>query len=188
MPSAISPASRSLGTAMAAVRALPPNWRQIDRQDHVPLDAHAGPPGGRPPARSDAAGRSRPTGHRGQSPRPGQWRRSSPNRAPRKAGSPRRFVRCVDVDSLDDGHHCRPVPFSSNVLSCHNYRLEEKERASQVTDHFRDMLETFDNQFPDRDYTIEIVCPEFTSVCPKTGQPDFGTLTFTTCRPRSAWS
>ena len=28
-------------------------------------------------------------------------------------------------------------------------------------------------------YTIEIVCPEFTSVCPKTGQPDFGTLTFT---------
>ena len=40
------------------------------------------------------------------------------------------------------------------------------------------MLETFDNQFPERDYTIEIVCPEFTSVCPKTGQPDFGTLTF----------
>jgi len=42
---------------------------------------------------------------------------------------------------------------------------------------FRAVLETFENQFPDRDYTIEIVCPEFTSVCPKTGQPDFGTLT-----------
>ncbi|MBN2476028.1 MAG: NADPH-dependent 7-cyano-7-deazaguanine reductase QueF [Pirellulales bacterium] len=42
----------------------------------------------------------------------------------------------------------------------------------------RDVLETFDNQYPGRDYTIEIVCPEFTSVCPKTGQPDFGTLTF----------
>jgi len=39
-------------------------------------------------------------------------------------------------------------------------------------------LEVFDNQFPMRNYTIEIVCPEFTSVCPKTGQPDFGTLTF----------
>jgi len=39
-------------------------------------------------------------------------------------------------------------------------------------------LETFDNPNPQRDYTIEIVCPEFTSVCPKTGQPDFGTLTF----------
>src|SRR6478735_2549486 len=44
---------------------------------------------------------------------------------------------------------------------------------------FRAMLETFENQFPSREYTIEIVCPEFTSVCPKTGQPDFGTLTFT---------
>lgn len=38
-------------------------------------------------------------------------------------------------------------------------------------------LETFPNQFPDRDYEIEIVCPEFTAVCPKTGQPDFGTIT-----------
>jgi 7-cyano-7-deazaguanine reductase len=42
-----------------------------------------------------------------------------------------------------------------------------------------DQLETFANQYPGRDYTIEIVCPEFTSVCPKTGQPDFGTITFT---------
>ena len=41
-----------------------------------------------------------------------------------------------------------------------------------------DQLETFANQFPGRDYTIEIVCPEFTSLCPKTGQPDFGTITF----------
>ncbi len=38
------------------------------------------------------------------------------------------------------------------------------------------ILETFDNPFPERDYQIEIDCPEFTSVCPKTGQPDFGTL------------
>ena len=40
-------------------------------------------------------------------------------------------------------------------------------------------LETFPNQHPRRDYTIEIVCPEFTSLCPKTGQPDFGTITYT---------
>jgi 7-cyano-7-deazaguanine reductase len=44
---------------------------------------------------------------------------------------------------------------------------------------FRNKLETFENQHPGRDYVIEIVCPEFTSVCPRTGQPDFGTLTFT---------
>jgi 7-cyano-7-deazaguanine reductase len=48
-----------------------------------------------------------------------------------------------------------------------------------VPDNFRDDLETFDNQYPGRDYTIQIVAPEFTSVCPKTGQPDFGTLTIT---------
>jgi 7-cyano-7-deazaguanine reductase len=48
-----------------------------------------------------------------------------------------------------------------------------------TADNSRALLETFDNQFPGRDYVIEIVCPEFTSVCPKTGQPDFGTLTFT---------
>ena len=41
-----------------------------------------------------------------------------------------------------------------------------------------DQLETFPNSSPGRDYIIEIDCPEFTSVCPKTGQPDFGTITF----------
>lgn len=44
---------------------------------------------------------------------------------------------------------------------------------------FQNLLETFENQFPDRDYRIEIAYPEFTSVCPKTGQPDFGTMTIT---------
>ena len=42
---------------------------------------------------------------------------------------------------------------------------------------FRSKIETFENQFADRDYRIEIVAPEFTSVCPKTSQPDYGTLT-----------
>ena len=37
-------------------------------------------------------------------------------------------------------------------------------------------LETFDNPHPGRDYEILHVAPEFTSVCPKTGQPDFGTM------------
>jgi 7-cyano-7-deazaguanine reductase len=41
-----------------------------------------------------------------------------------------------------------------------------------------EQLETFANQYPGRDYTIEIVCPEFTSMCPITDQPDFGTITF----------
>jgi len=37
-------------------------------------------------------------------------------------------------------------------------------------------LEMFDNPRPGRDYTITISVPEFTSVCPKTGQPDFGEI------------
>lgn len=40
----------------------------------------------------------------------------------------------------------------------------------------RDCLEYFDNPTPDRDYTIRIRIPEFTCLCPKTGQPDFATL------------
>ncbi len=38
------------------------------------------------------------------------------------------------------------------------------------------ILETFENAYPGRDYVIEHTAPEFTSVCPKTGQPDFATI------------
>ena len=41
----------------------------------------------------------------------------------------------------------------------------------------RKLLETFKNEFPERDYTIVHTAPEFTSLCPKTGQPDFATIT-----------
>jgi 7-cyano-7-deazaguanine reductase len=37
-------------------------------------------------------------------------------------------------------------------------------------------LETFPNPHPRRDYEIVHTCPEFTALCPKTGQPDFGTI------------
>jgi len=39
------------------------------------------------------------------------------------------------------------------------------------------VLETFTNAFPNRDYVIEFDCPEFTSLCPVTNQPDFGHIT-----------
>jgi 7-cyano-7-deazaguanine reductase len=41
------------------------------------------------------------------------------------------------------------------------------------------LVETFPNRNPERDYEIKIVAPEFTAVCPRTGQPDFATLTLT---------
>lgn len=40
-------------------------------------------------------------------------------------------------------------------------------------------LETFANLYENRDYTIEFDCPEFTSLCPITGQPDFARITIT---------
>lgn len=39
------------------------------------------------------------------------------------------------------------------------------------------LLETFENKYPKRDYTVTHIAPEFTSLCPKTGQPDFATIT-----------
>jgi len=38
------------------------------------------------------------------------------------------------------------------------------------------LLETFENPYPDRDYDIFIEAQEFTSLCPRTGHPDFGTI------------
>ncbi|MDB6046763.1 MAG: hypothetical protein JWM63_5314 [Gammaproteobacteria bacterium] len=45
-----------------------------------------------------------------------------------------------------------------------------------MTSHPSTDLETFPNPAPDRDYTIRMQVPEFTCLCPKTGQPDFATL------------
>jgi len=48
-----------------------------------------------------------------------------------------------------------------------NYEYDEPSKA---------ILETFDNRRPERDYNIEFIFNEFTSLCPKTGQPDFATI------------
>lgn len=39
-----------------------------------------------------------------------------------------------------------------------------------------EVLETFDNKHPENDYRVHLNCPEFTSLCPITGQPDFATI------------
>lgn len=49
----------------------------------------------------------------------------------------------------------------------------------------KNQLELFDNPRPGRDYTITIRCPEFTSVCPRTSQPDFGEITIEYCPNKS---
>jgi 7-cyano-7-deazaguanine reductase len=44
-------------------------------------------------------------------------------------------------------------------------------------DYDPSILEAFENKHPDRDYWVTFTAPEFTTLCPKTGQPDFATLT-----------
>ncbi len=61
----------------------------------------------------------------------------------------------------------------SNLYEANMSDYTEKE-AKAGLDAKLPSIETFPNQFPDYEITIEI--PEFTSVCPKTGLPDFGTL------------
>ena len=44
------------------------------------------------------------------------------------------------------------------------------------SDYAPEVLETFDNKHPDNDYWVRFNCPEFTSLCPITGQPDFAEI------------
>jgi len=48
--------------------------------------------------------------------------------------------------------------------------------AGTTPSHDRRILETFPNPEPGRDYEIRFRCPEFTCICPRTGQPDFATI------------
>ncbi len=43
-------------------------------------------------------------------------------------------------------------------------------------DYSPELLEAFDNQYPERDYMVKFTCPEFTTMCPMTNQPDFATI------------
>lgn len=45
-----------------------------------------------------------------------------------------------------------------------------------ATDYAPEMLESFINKHPENEYLVTLDCPEFTSLCPKTGQPDFGRI------------
>jgi 7-cyano-7-deazaguanine reductase len=47
---------------------------------------------------------------------------------------------------------------------------------SYLFNYSPDVLETFENKHPNRDYFVKFNCPEFTSLCPKTNQPDFATI------------
>ena len=49
-------------------------------------------------------------------------------------------------------------------------------KTKYVLSYDKNLLERFTNKFVDADYFVRLNCPEFTSLCPKTGQPDFATI------------
>lgn len=55
--------------------------------------------------------------------------------------------------------------------------LQALGRKSEIPGTYApEVLEAFENQHPERDYWVELLCPEFTSLCPITGQPDFAEI------------
>ncbi len=56
------------------------------------------------------------------------------------------------------------------------YILRATQGGHEVPERPSDRLETFPNPQPARDYSIDFTCPEFTCLCPRTGQPDFATI------------
>ena len=55
-----------------------------------------------------------------------------------------------------------------------NCSLLGNQGVKYPTSYAPEMLETFKNKHPENEYIVSFDCPEFTSLCPKTGQPDFG--------------
>ena len=58
-----------------------------------------------------------------------------------------------------------------------NLTLLGSKKTEYKTTYDPSVLESFSNQHPQYDYFVKFNCPEFTSVCPITGQPDFGNIT-----------
>ena len=58
-----------------------------------------------------------------------------------------------------------------------NITLLGNQKTKYPDDYAPDVLETFINKHQDNDYFVKFNCPEFTSLCPITGQPDFATIT-----------
>ena len=65
---------------------------------------------------------------------------------------------------------------SRNKDEMKDLTLLGNKKARVVTDYAPELLESFPNKHPENDYFVKFNCPEFTSLCPMTGQPDFATI------------
>ena len=65
---------------------------------------------------------------------------------------------------------------SRNKENCGDITLLGNKGTKYEDKYNPNVLETFDNMHPDNDYLVTFNCPEFTALCPITGQPDFGRI------------
>ena len=66
---------------------------------------------------------------------------------------------------------------SRNTEELNGISLLGNQHTQYPTEYDPKILEAFDNKHHGNDYFVKFICPEFTSLCPMTGQPDFATLT-----------
>ena len=78
---------------------------------------------------------------------------------------------------------CTPVlpvsketKMSRNTEELHGITLLGNQKTEYRSNYAPEVLEAFDNKHQGNDYFVKFVCPEFTSLCPMTGQPDFATI------------
>ena len=63
-----------------------------------------------------------------------------------------------------------------NSAEAEGLSLLGNKKTVYKSDYAPEVLETFQNKHPENDYFVKFNCPEFTSLCPITGQPDFATI------------
>ncbi|UCG48550.1 MAG: NADPH-dependent 7-cyano-7-deazaguanine reductase QueF [Phycisphaerales bacterium] len=89
-----------------------------------------------------------------------------------------RAIRRLKCEAPFDFRYCPQPPAAVSYYGCRI--LKRNETLGKQAE-----IELFDNPRPQRDYRITIRCPEFTSVCPRTGQPDFGEIVIEYCPDKS---
>ena len=70
----------------------------------------------------------------------------------------------------------KEAKMSRNTEELHGITLLGNQKTEYRSDYAPEVLEAFDNKHQGNDYFVKFVCPEFTSLCPMTGQPDFATI------------
>lgn len=85
-------------------------------------------------------------------------------------------IKAGTSDFFDDKKETSPELKRDSTRADEGLKNLGNKNTKYAMDYTPEVLETFDNKHPDNDYFVKFNCPEFTSLCPITGQPDFATI------------